>query len=90
MKAKKSDCEGCRNDFYNGKNDLGVGECWSFKDAEIVTLYQIGTWVPQDRASNFTKVKRPSCYHQTGSVFMKELPKHLRYSQAQPTPSAQE
>ncbi len=28
-------CGGCRNDFYNGNNDLGVKECWSLKTARI-------------------------------------------------------
>lgn len=27
-------CAGCRNDFYNGHNDLGVKECWSREDAK--------------------------------------------------------
>ena len=27
---QKKHCWGVRNDFYNGKNDLGVKECWSF------------------------------------------------------------
>lgn len=29
-------CRGCRNDFYNGNNDIGVKECWSLKSAKIV------------------------------------------------------
>lgn len=75
---KKENCAGCSEDFYNGKNDLGVQECWSFKSAEVVTLYQIGYNTPMDRKENFRKVKRPNCYRQRGSVFMKELPSHLR------------
>ena len=29
-------CRGCRDDFYNGKNPLGVEECWCLKNAKIV------------------------------------------------------
>jgi hypothetical protein len=81
---KKEDCIGCREDFYNGKNDLGVGECWSFKTAKVVTLYQIGYHTPMDRTENFQKVKRPSCYRQSGMVFMQQLPEHLRVARRAP------
>jgi hypothetical protein len=30
-------CSGCRDNFYNGNNGLGVTECWSLKTAEVVT-----------------------------------------------------
>jgi hypothetical protein len=80
-KATMSDCEGCRNDFYNGHNPLGVKECWSLKEARVVTLYQIGWWTQQDRAENFQKVKKPHCWHAPGQVaLMEELPSHLRRS----------
>lgn len=38
MKTKptKRACVGCRNNFYNGNNDLGITECWSLRDAEWV------------------------------------------------------
>lgn len=29
---KKTDCYGCRNNYYNGQ---GAKECWSFKDATM-------------------------------------------------------
>lgn len=32
----RSMCGGCRDDFYNGHNQLGVSECWSFKSAKVV------------------------------------------------------
>lgn len=34
-KKTKSLCVECYNDFYNGKNSLGVVECWSFKSARV-------------------------------------------------------
>jgi hypothetical protein len=33
---KKKYCQGCRDDFYNGKNDRGVKECNSLKNAKVV------------------------------------------------------
>lgn len=29
-------CTGCHNDFYNGKNNMGIKECWCLKDAKLV------------------------------------------------------
>lgn len=31
-------CQGCRDNFYNGNNELGVRECWSLSDARIAWL----------------------------------------------------
>lgn len=35
-------CFGCHNDFYNGKNDLGVKQCWSYPSAEVVRRIRVG------------------------------------------------
>lgn len=35
MKATQADCAGCRDDFYNGSNELGVKVCWHLKDARM-------------------------------------------------------
>jgi len=32
---KERYCPGCRQDFYNGKNDLGVKNCWHLVDSEV-------------------------------------------------------
>ena len=32
---KREFCAGCRQNFYNGNNDLGVKECWSLKSAKL-------------------------------------------------------
>ncbi len=34
-KTKKL-CVGCHDNFYNGNNDLGVKECWSYPDAKVI------------------------------------------------------
>jgi hypothetical protein len=35
-KPSKQMCLGCYDDFYNGKNPMGVQECWGFKTARVV------------------------------------------------------
>ena len=75
----KQHCVGCRDDFYNGKNELGVGECWLLKTAKLQTKYAIGWHTPMDKKGNFTKVKKPSCYRKPGQIaYLDELPQHLK------------
>jgi hypothetical protein len=64
-KPTKSDCSGCRDDFYNHGGNGAGGECWSFKDAtmEKARFVHINT-MPDDKGS-FGRVKpqlKPSCY----------------------------
>ncbi len=67
MSAKyKSMCSGCRDDFYNGKNQLGVQECWSFKDAKVVTRFRLGWWTRQDEPCAFREVVTLDCHHAPG------------------------
>jgi len=76
---KKELCQGCRNEFYNGQNDLGIKECWSFRDSKVVSRFKIGWWTPQDKASNFHKVQTLTCHHAPGKYALsEELPQHLR------------
>ena len=35
-------CSGCRNDFYNGHNDLGVKRCWNLESAKPVLKIRVG------------------------------------------------
>lgn len=70
-------CNGCRNDFYNDKNPLGVKRCWSLDSARLVWRWTIGTWTPMDKKSNFRRVKVPHCYHREGACYMHRLPQHL-------------
>lgn len=37
-------CGGCRNDFYNGHNDIGVQQCWHFKTAAVEKRIKVGVW----------------------------------------------
>ena len=75
----KSHCEGCYKDFYNHRTNCdGKQECWSLAKAKLQTMYTISSQTPQDKASNFRKVEKPSCYQQDGMVYYKKLPEHLR------------
>lgn len=68
-KITKRDCVGCRDNFYNGNNDLGVQECWSFKDATMEKRIDI----PVHQRPPYSKLTtlRPSCYKRTGYVHVK-------------------
>jgi len=36
VELEKAMCQGCHDDFYNGRNPYGIKECWHFKDAKVV------------------------------------------------------
>lgn len=69
-KPTRSDCRGCRDDFYNGNNPLGVTECWNLKGAKFVSKRDIPTNLcpPYD---HIKPTKRPDCYRANGYVRMK-------------------
>ena len=62
-------CVGCRDNFYNGNNPMGVKECWMLKDAKLiwkkeVHIDQMPPWKQ--------KAKRlPSCFHRERHVYVK-------------------
>jgi hypothetical protein len=58
---KKQHCNGCRNNFYNSNNGLGVKECWSFEDAKIVWRIPIGNW--ETPPYKHKAIRIPNCYH---------------------------
>lgn len=65
MKDKRH-CRGCANDFYNGKNELGVKECWSFKGAKLVKRITVGHW-ENPPYLNKKKITVPDCFHERGN-----------------------
>jgi hypothetical protein len=63
---KKRYCSGCRDNFYNGNNDIGVKECWNFKRAKIVWRIPIGHWEnPPYKGKK--RVRVASCWQGEGS-----------------------
>jgi len=65
-KVTKKDCQGCRDNFYNGNNNLGVSECWMFKSATMEKKLD----VPTDLRPPYkmSPVSRPNCYKAKGYV----------------------
>lgn len=64
--SKQDYCRGCRDDFYNDHNPLGVKRCWSLKDAKVVKRWRIGTWTRPTQPGAFVEVKTLSCHHAPG------------------------
>ena len=73
-------CRCCRNDFYNGKNTMGIKRCWSANSGELVTRYRIGVHTLLTSKGAFTKVKIPNCYHRDGYAFYSKIPDFVRAS----------
>jgi len=59
-------CKGCKDNFYNGNNDLGVKECWDLESAKIVFRIPIGLW-EKPPYLNKKQVRVPDCWHGKGS-----------------------
>jgi hypothetical protein len=60
-------CVGCRQNFYNGNNGLGVKECWSLKTAKLVLRKRVHiSQVPPWKQS---PVKVFQCRREEGFVF---------------------
>ena len=71
-------CSGCYNNFYNGNNELGIKECWSFKSSKIVLRWRLGWWTRPDSKGVFQAVKTLSCHVATGQyAHFETLPAHL-------------
>ena len=68
----KKHCAGCRNNFYNGNNELGVKECWLFKTAKIVWRKEVHI----DQIPPWTQAARrfPNCYHRAHFCYLKVKP----------------
>lgn len=60
-------CAGCRDNFYNGNNGIGVSQCWSLKSAEIVWRWKVDWWSSPPRGP---KVRTLSCHYAPGRYAM--------------------
>lgn len=68
--AKLALCRGCRDDFYNGHNELGVQRCWSLKSATVVE--RVAIYV--DRCPPYKNMKAEktlSCHSRPRHVMVK-------------------
>jgi hypothetical protein len=78
MKKDKKYCVGCRENFYNGNNPMGIKECWCYKSARVVSKWCIGWWTSQDKKENFWETTTLTCHTETGNIaFYDKLPAHL-------------
>lgn len=75
---KMRHCIGCRDDFYNGKNPMGVQRCWGLKTAKLVKRFRIGTWTRPDQPGAFTECKVLNCYHAKGEHYYERLPDFVK------------
>lgn len=63
-------CSGCKDDFYNGKNPLGVKQCWMRKDATLEPRILIPVDMPPPY-KGFKAKRRPTCYSAQRMVSVK-------------------
>ena len=64
----KKHCLGCEQDFYNGKNQYNVKECWSFKVAKVIFRKEVPVW--QEPPWNQKAIRKPNCYRRKGYVYI--------------------
>lgn len=64
----KQHCVGCKDNYYNGNNDVGIKECWGLKTAKLKTRWRIRWNVPTFQ-ENFTRCRVPSCFSQPGQTY---------------------
>ena len=74
----KKNCIGCRENFYNGNNDLGVKECWNLESAELKTRFRICNSTPMNIKSAYIKSRKPSCYREVGYTYLERIPSYAK------------
>jgi hypothetical protein len=71
-------CSGCADDFYNGKNPLGVKKCWMRDKARLATKFRIHRDSMPGWKGAFTEVLVPNCYRGQGFVHYEKLPDFVK------------
>ena len=69
-KATVANCVGCRDNFYNCNNNIGVKRCWMLAEATMGDFLIVGVWQnpPYDKKDLH---KKPMCWEGTGVVKVK-------------------
>lgn len=68
-KATAKNCLGCRDNFYNGNNHLGVQRCWLLDTARLVRRKQVHiNDVPPWWRQPVLVI--PDCFRQSGYVYV--------------------
>lgn len=78
MNKSKRLCAGCRENFYNGNNPIGVKECWMYKRAKVKTQYRIAIHTPMDRKAGYVKTVGLNCFNEAGYVFLERIPHYAK------------
>ena len=60
VKLDVKHCAGCEDDFYNGKNPMGITECWMRTTATLVPRLLIH--IDQAPPYSMKPQQLPSCY----------------------------
>lgn len=74
----RSHCAGCRDDFYNDHNPMGVKECWLLKKAELVIRYRTHRDAMPASKGAFTEVRVPNCMNGNGWYYRQTLPDFVK------------
>lgn len=65
---KKENCYGCYNDFYNGKNELDIKECWHLESAKLIMRKEVH--INQRPPWTQNAIRKPNCYRKQGFVYV--------------------
>lgn len=87
-RAAKADCAGCRDDFYNDRNPMGVKECWLLKKAEMVIRFRIHRDAMPASNGAFAEVRVPDCMNGNGWYYSRTLPDFVKRENVRWLPAA--
>ena len=65
-------CSGCKNDFYNGRQNVTTFGCWSLEDAKVVTRWHIDWCTAPTFPGAFRKMQTYDCHHAPGRYALYE------------------
>jgi hypothetical protein len=62
-------CIGCEQDFYNGKNSIGVKECWHLEKMELILRKRV--YINEVPPWKRKPEKLANCYQEKGYIFIR-------------------
>ena len=76
MSGDRKHCNGCRDDFYNGRQGVGGSKvCWNLKKARRVRRWRLAWWTAPTVPGALSEVRTNSCHHAPGRYLdYKNLP----------------
>lgn len=67
-------CAGCRDDFYNDHNPMGVKKCWLLDKAKLVRRFRTHRDAMPATPGAFKEVEVPDCMNGNGWYYLKDVP----------------